>query len=343
VYWRNVSAGWDGSLLWTYTTSSSRQVVHAYWRLDVEEAGTYRIETYTDRRYASSRSARYEVRHNGRSDVITVNQTTVDGWTLVSELELAAGGDQWVHLADNTGERSSTGRRVVFDALRLTRTYPPLDHWIGEPCSGDADCASGLCFTEDATGYPEGMCTQACDRYCPDRPEHPVTFCTSLSGSGTCFARQDTAIFPGSGCRPGYHAERVQRYRQPSTYRTVCVPDGVAPDGRWGGWVTSLDEESSVIDETGAWPSDLDDPGDDTPESDPSWEDSEDNDEAGSPDTVEDGAEATEHTDAVTPSVVPGLDGSCGMSRTRPSPPIWVLAVAALPVIGRRVRREHRR
>lgn len=32
-----------------------------------------------------------------------------------------SGGDQWVHLGDNTGESGADDIQLVFDAIRLTR------------------------------------------------------------------------------------------------------------------------------------------------------------------------------------------------------------------------------
>ena len=109
---------------------------------------------------------------------------------------------------------------------------PPWDSWIGGPCRDDGDCLSGLCLTERAVGYPGGMCTEPCDRYCPDREGEPVTFCVTLGEEGRCFSRQDHGVYPDGGCRAGYEPLEVSRHEQSWIRRDVCLPSGF--DGAGG-------------------------------------------------------------------------------------------------------------
>ena len=120
-YWRTESAGSGGSLMWTHTTDHDYVVNYAVWNLDFEEAGEYRVEAYADGAWAQSRTAPYTVRHDGTDSPVVVDQTLVDGWTLVGEFPFAAGGDQWVRVDDNTGEPGSTNTQIVADSIRLTR------------------------------------------------------------------------------------------------------------------------------------------------------------------------------------------------------------------------------
>lgn len=99
--------------------------------------------------------------------------------------------------------------------------------WIGGPCQQDADCAyeGGICLPEEG-GYPRGMCTQDCDRFCPDQDGMPVTFCIGgvLMTSGGCVQRCDYLAFQGTGCRPGYSCVTRSRYQESSTSNGVCLP-----------------------------------------------------------------------------------------------------------------------
>ena len=102
--------------------------------------------------------------------------------------------------------------------------------YIGSPCETDRDCGyeGGFCLPE-TLGYPEGMCSHACDRYCPDAEGYPTTFCiASGEGSPACHSRCDYIAYPGYGCRQGYSCDIRPRYNDPGTSLGSCVP---APDG----------------------------------------------------------------------------------------------------------------
>jgi lysozyme len=169
-----------------------------------------------------------------------------------------------------------------------TDTRPPFESWIGGPCRNDGDCLTGLCLVE---GYPEGMCSEPCDRFCPDREGHPVTFCTTVAGEGRCFSRQSFEHFPETGCRERYRAETVARFNQPTTRRTVCTPAVVNTGG--GDWlpVPAPDDGTEPPPEEGNVLSDRDDLGE-------------------------------------GPAL--GVEGSCATVGSTPPPPVWALALLAL-------------
>ncbi|MCA9680112.1 MAG: hypothetical protein KC464_34085, partial [Myxococcales bacterium] len=118
-------AGYGGSLVWTHATADTAEANYAHWTLHLAEAGHYRIEVYTAAAYAQSRQARYTVRHAGAQDEQVLDQGAVDGWQSLGDFDLAAGGDQWIHLGDDTGEALADNVQLVFDAVRLTRLDPP--------------------------------------------------------------------------------------------------------------------------------------------------------------------------------------------------------------------------
>jgi MYXO-CTERM domain-containing protein len=114
-------AGSDAGLLWTYATDATEFDSWAFWSLNLIEAGTYKLEAYTDAAYASSKQATYEVRHAGKIAEVVVDQTKLNGWTELGSFDFAAGADQRVMLGDNTGEPLGGEARIVADAIRLTR------------------------------------------------------------------------------------------------------------------------------------------------------------------------------------------------------------------------------
>ena len=113
-------------------------------------------------------------------------------------------------------------------------TMDPLQQvnvgWIGGPCKAHEQCSSpeGFCFFQ-TEGAAYGMCSEACDKYCPDTPGAVVTFCVEggdlgiNSPGGTCVAKCDEAKAPG-GCRPGFQCKVLPRFNDPTTTAPVCVP-----------------------------------------------------------------------------------------------------------------------
>ena len=126
--WRVVSGeGSGGSLEWTYAMAGARDNF-AVWRLDVAQAGRYLIEVHTDGgTYGQSRQAPYTVRSAGLEAVVVLDQAAAPGFVPLVEVDLAAGGDQWVMLGDDTGEPYADRVRLVFDAVRVVPVAPVVD------------------------------------------------------------------------------------------------------------------------------------------------------------------------------------------------------------------------
>ena len=122
-FWRTENDGYGGRLRWTHAEPSVAYN-YAVWNLTFDQGGWYRVEAYTDATYAESVQAKYQVHHGTTTQVVSVNQTEQNGWTVIGEFEFAAGGTQWVRLEDLTGESASSDTRVVVDALRLIPVIP---------------------------------------------------------------------------------------------------------------------------------------------------------------------------------------------------------------------------
>ncbi|MEO7093191.1 MAG: GH25 family lysozyme [Polyangiales bacterium] len=146
------TAGEGGDLVWTHTTEDAAEGNFGQWNMDLAEAGTYKIEVYTAASYAQSKQARYTIHANGADHDFTIDQSAADGWQVLGEVELAAGADQYVHLADNTGELLSQNVQLVFDAVRVTRVAPE-DPGMGSGSGDDEDPGkSGGCNAGGASG-----------------------------------------------------------------------------------------------------------------------------------------------------------------------------------------------
>ncbi len=121
-FWRRETQGWDGDSDWTMTTDLEREANYGIWRLDMAEAGAYRLEVHMDGgRFGKSRQARYLVQHGGASDEVVLDQSAAaDDFVDLGTFDFAAGGDQHVLLGDNTGEGGDAETSLLFDALRVT-------------------------------------------------------------------------------------------------------------------------------------------------------------------------------------------------------------------------------
>ncbi len=120
-YLRAVNVGNDGDLLWTGTTNHASAVSFAVWHLDLAEAGQYRVEAFVQGSVATSTQTKYVVAHAGSTSSVVVDQTGADRWVDLGTFDFDAGGAQRVRVDDNTGEAGSSHKKIVFDAVRLTR------------------------------------------------------------------------------------------------------------------------------------------------------------------------------------------------------------------------------
>jgi lysozyme len=141
---REENAGFGSSLKWTHATDAEAASNYGRWDLHFAQAGRYRVEAFTPVPFNGSKQTVYKVKHGETVTAAPVDQSAIDGWNLVGELEFAAGGNgQYIRVDDNTGEANSTETKIVFDALRFT-----LVDDEGKPdepgeASPDAGCSTG--------------------------------------------------------------------------------------------------------------------------------------------------------------------------------------------------------
>ncbi|MEM6291025.1 MAG: CapA family protein [Myxococcota bacterium] len=94
----------------------------------------------------------------------------------------------------------------------------PADGWIGGACAdgGDDVCGGTTC----ELSLPGGMCTQACERTCPDQTGRPGTLCVDLEDVGpSCVIKCSF----DEDCRDGYVCSLRTR-PDGSGAANVCVP-----------------------------------------------------------------------------------------------------------------------
>jgi len=102
--------------------------------------------------------------------------------------------------------------------------------FIGSACGADFDCSYSDAFClKSIEGFPNGMCSKGCTKFCPDKTGMATTFC--IAGSkvkinnppGLCAMQCDFGA-SSTGCRPGYQCVALPRYNDPKTTKFVCIP-----------------------------------------------------------------------------------------------------------------------
>jgi MYXO-CTERM domain-containing protein len=141
-YWRREQRGSGGASEWTMTTDLESEANYGIWRLEMAEGGVYRIEVHMDGgQLGKSKQARYLVAHAGQTDEVMLDQSAApDAFVALGDFELAAGGDQYLMLGDNTGEGGDSETSLLFDAVRVT---PATDEESGSGFVGGCSLASG--------------------------------------------------------------------------------------------------------------------------------------------------------------------------------------------------------
>lgn len=115
----------------------------------------------------------------------------------------------------------------------------PNHRFIGGPCQSNSDCAfrDGICLVNASEGIfegsgPVGVCSQPCERACPDRqqPNTTITFCMDTEDGGQCVPRCNDAMFPNNdGCDEGMSCTQGIRPNDETRVQDVCY--STQPEG----------------------------------------------------------------------------------------------------------------
>src|SRR5262249_13020082 len=79
----------DGDRVGTHATEDTTEANFGQWSLFFAEAGHYRVEVYTDARYAESKKAIYAVHAADTDRALPLDQTAADGWQTLGEVDFA--------------------------------------------------------------------------------------------------------------------------------------------------------------------------------------------------------------------------------------------------------------
>lgn len=122
--WKKQSVGWNGRSFWT-TVRRASPLRYAVWKATLTAPGRYEVYVRYPRKNATTRNANYKV--FTKSKVVTRRRSqkaTGARWVKLGTFDFGAVAK--VKLSDKTGEKASSGRRVVFDALKFVPADPSV-------------------------------------------------------------------------------------------------------------------------------------------------------------------------------------------------------------------------
>jgi len=134
-FWHSDPAGYD----YTMTTAGAAASNFALWQIHTGRASRYDVEVHIE---GGTAKATYGIEHDGRTDLVTIDQSTVSGWVSLGDFDFRGTTDEGVRLDDNTGTK---GDKLVFDTIRVT----PLD---GVLADGTTKHSGGGCAASDGSG-----------------------------------------------------------------------------------------------------------------------------------------------------------------------------------------------
>jgi 3D (Asp-Asp-Asp) domain-containing protein len=121
AYWWQDSIGQGAHMWWTYVNGSVLGN-YARWKPTLSSSGSYAVYTFIPWNNATAQQATYRIYHQGVNNYSTVNQNAYsDVWVYLGTYTFSANGTEYVELGDNTGEATSTYRKVGFDAVKFVK------------------------------------------------------------------------------------------------------------------------------------------------------------------------------------------------------------------------------
>ncbi len=115
--------GFNGNFHYSSTENTTADA-YGKWFFDIPDTGEYEVFANIPARHATSERAEYEINHDGgNSEYVTINQNEITGnlddrWVSLGTYHFQEGNDQYVKLANNTGEQR---KELGYDAIKLTQ------------------------------------------------------------------------------------------------------------------------------------------------------------------------------------------------------------------------------
>ncbi|HNT06412.1 MAG: PA14 domain protein [Chloroflexi bacterium ADurb.Bin180] len=115
--WYEQAVGYLSHTFWTYS-SDSMVYNYAKWVPNLPQSGNYEVLVFVPKSHADTKSARYQIRHNGVDSFKTIDQSLYfDKWVSLGTYFFPAGSGGYVYLSDVTGEAYAS-RKLGFDAVK---------------------------------------------------------------------------------------------------------------------------------------------------------------------------------------------------------------------------------
>jgi MYXO-CTERM domain-containing protein len=144
-FWRREASGYAGNLEWTLTTNAAAPANFAHWLIRIGHPGHYHVEVNLDGgTFGQSHEAAYQIVHAGVTDTVVVDQTSASDFVPLGDFDFSGDGDEYVMLADNTGEPSSMQTKLLFDAIRVTSLDGDAPGNAGCGCAGGGGAIGGM-------------------------------------------------------------------------------------------------------------------------------------------------------------------------------------------------------
>lgn len=185
-YWRTEKGGIGGTLRWTAAFSGSTPGNWAWWRLELAQAGKYKVEYHAVAKWAVHKKTRYQVRAAGKTHTVVVDQSKGGPWRAIGTYDFAQGGRQWLSVFDTNGGNVGKDQKIIADAIRLTRVGPWCGNATCDPGETCKSCAKdcGLCpYCGDGQCVGAETCT-SCAKDCGACP--PKCGDGECAGAETC-------------------------------------------------------------------------------------------------------------------------------------------------------------
>jgi hypothetical protein len=185
------------------------------------EGGLCKLNAYSGRGFCSARCDRYcddRANHPGTFCVADPDAPG-EGMCVPRQVDFNADCRSYDHMTPQTLPRHNQPWRSQ------TVCAPGTRGWIGDRCFDDGECFGDLRCSGDLGGGA-GLCTQSCERFCPDQNARPTTFCARPhDGDAASCLRKCSPDENGAGCAEGTTCVRRARASDPNRTDYVCVPN----------------------------------------------------------------------------------------------------------------------